>query len=304
MTASPTKKSASPYVLLLLAIIVVTVPIGLIKFTEHYKEASAAGKVHDELMARLRKAGRHSALTSVEGACGDKKSCECLKAQIREALNANFHELSLTLIDSRKCKELFFGMRAEALARAGQFQQATVLAQSVLESDASEPFALYALAHAEHFTGGSPLVLEQIQASIAAQRGAPSYLLEFLHHYNQNAWEPAERAALQILELDPRDPEGLYNLALIHHKRDNYQGAREGYLKLLSVVPEHANARYNLGVLTHSVGALDESRHNLTKLIAIVGADDERAKGLEAIIEGPPPSPANRFVFDRAMNDE
>jgi tetratricopeptide (TPR) repeat protein len=191
-------------------------------------------------------------------------------------------------------------MRAEALARAGDFPKATALAEGVVASDNSEPFARYTFAHVAHFSEAAPQALERIQAAIAAQRGTPAYLLEFLHHYNQGALDAAESALDSILKVDDRDSEALYNLALIHHKRDDYQGAREGYLRVLSVVPEHASARYNLGILTHSVGALDEAKHNLTKLTAIVGSEDERVKNLKAVIEGPPAPPEKRFVFDRA----
>ena len=298
MTASSSKKERFPYFLLLLALLVVTVPIGAIKFTEHFKHESATTKVHDNITQRLRSAGRQRAADSLEKACVDK-NCECSKAQILESLNADLHDIALAILESRKCDDPLSGMRAEALARAGDFQGATSLAESVLEKNETEPFALYAMAHVAHFTEAPPLARERIQAAISAGRGSAAHLLDFLHHYAQEALDAAESALNHILEVDDRDPEALYNLALIHHKRDNYQGAREGYLKVLSVVPEHASTRYNLGILTHSVGALDEAKHNLTKLIAIVGAEDERVRGLQAIIEGPPPSPENRFVFER-----
>lgn len=301
MTASSSKKERSPYVLLLLAVLVVTIPIGVLKFTEYWKQESAAKKVHDDITARLRKAGRHRAADILDEACVEK-NCECSRAQVLQSLNADLHEVALAGLDARKCEDPLLGMRAEALARAGDFQAATSLAESVLESNETEPFARYALAHVTHFTETPPLALERIQLAISAGRGPAAHLLAFLHHYAEGDLDAAESALHHILEVDERDPEALYNLALIHHKRDDYRGAREGYLKLLAVLPEHASARYNLGILTHSVGALDEARHNLAKLIAIVGAEDERAKGLQAIIDGPPPSPANRFVFDHAAN--
>ena len=302
MTASSRKKERFPY-LLLLAVLVVILPIGVIKFTEHFKRESAATKVHDDVTLRLRGAGRQHAADSLEKVCVDK-NCECSKAQVLESLNADLHEVALAILESRKCEDPLSGMRAEALARAGDFQGATTLAESVLEKNATEPFALYAMAHVAHFTEAPPVARERIQAAISAERGSAAHLLDFLHHYAQGALDAAESALSHILEIDAHDPEALYNLALIHHKRDDYQGAREGYLKVLSVVPEHANARYNLGILTHSVGALDEAKHNLAKLIAIVGAEEERVKGLQAIIDGPPASPANRFVFERAANPQ
>jgi tetratricopeptide (TPR) repeat protein len=300
MTTSSGKKKRSPYGLLLLAILVVTVPIGVIKAIEYQKRASSFAHLHDPLTDRLRSEGRRRALASLEEACSEKLSCKCSKAQIQEALNANLHEMALSLLDESACQDLPEGMRAEALARAGKFQEAKSLAESSIGARPGDPFALYTLAHVAHFSDAPALTLEPIQAAISAGRGAPPYLLSFLLHYNEGAWDQAQKAVEQILELDEDDPEGLYNLALIHHKRDDYPAAREGYLKLLSVAPQHANARYNLGLLTHSVGALDEAKHNLAKLIAIVGTeDDERVKSLRAVIEGPPAPVENRFVLDR-----
>src|SRR5690606_29893059 len=264
-----------PYGLFALAILVVVIPIGVIKTIEYNKRASSFAHLHDPLTDRLRSEGRRRARASLEEACSEKLSCKCSKTQIKEALNANLHEMAISLLDESECQDLPEGMRAEALARAGKFQEAKALAEKLIGTSPGDPFALYTLAHAAHFSDAPALALELIQAASAAGRGAPSHLLAFLHHYNQGAWEEAQKAVEHILELDETDPEGLYNLALIHHKRDDYPRAREGYLKLLSVVPEHANARYNLGLLTHSVGALDEAKHNLAKLIAILGTEED-----------------------------
>jgi tetratricopeptide (TPR) repeat protein len=156
-------------------------------------------------------------------------------------------------------------MRAEALARSGQRDDAKVAAQSALRLNARDPFALYANALLG-WRAAEASALDDAQRSVDAGRGRSAQILKGLIAYGKNRLEVAETAFQSALREDANDVEAIYDLALVRQQQNRYLEAREGYLKVLSVRPKHADARFNLGVLAHSIGAKEEAEHHLVKL--------------------------------------
>lgn len=80
----------------------------------------------------------------------------------------------------------------------------------------------------------------------------------------ERRYDQALRPLDAILGVNPKDPDALYNRALVWQSREspNYNEARNGYLAALEAEPRYAAARSNLVILCVDHGVLAEAKHH------------------------------------------
>ncbi len=222
-------------------------------------------------------------------------ACEQVEDRVAQELDQDHGAGALDLANRapERCRSrgALRGRRAEALARVGRVDEASVEASDVLARDRGNAYATYALAQCEHAKGDFDGARHHAQEAVEQGRGAPAHLLLGVVAYKQGDYEAARAAYARVLEMRPDDVQATYNLALVAHQLDRYRDAREGYLKVLRLDPGNLDARFNLGLLTYRAGATLEARHHLEKLRETAPGDD-RVKRLEAALSMLPPAPA------------
>lgn len=277
----------------------VRIPVGLllatvIAFAARYHFGRApegegvlqeASKVTERLRAQHRT--RWAQEVSAESA---KDPCLGAERAATRGLDADLASEVLSLLDlsNKHCPTLtrLRGLRAEALTRAGQTDAGEREAGAVLKTTPNDAHALTARALGYWRSNRGAEALTQAQRAIDAGRGRSAYLLKGLIAYASKQLDVAEASFRALLELEPDDVEGVYNLALVQQQKNRYHAAREGYLRVLRLEPTRADARFNLALLAHSIGASDEAKHHLAKLRGLAASGAQVAK-LEALLATP-----------------
>lgn len=246
----------------------------------------ASAAVIVALEAKRRKADADLVRAACAAAAAD--SCECRQEAALRALNRDLHAEALGVImgADAACRGQgkTAGMEAEALARAGQLGPAAAKATEVLQGDANNPFATYALGQSAYMNGDLAGADGLFRQAVARGRGAPAHLILGLMAFRKNDFDGARAEFGKMLESDPEDVDAHYNLAVVAGAQNRYRDAREGYLGVLRRDPAHADARYNLALLTHSAGATQEAQHHLAELEKITKPDDPRVAQLKAVL--------------------
>lgn len=241
-------------------------------------------------LAEHLRAERHPRWADEVAAASAKGPCLGAERAAARGLDGDLSNDVLALLGlmNQHCAELpaLRGLHAEALTRAAQAEAGESEAVSVLKAAPGDPYALYARALGAWRGNRASEALGLAQRAIDAGRGATAYLLKGLIAYSSNQLEVAEASFRSMLELDPDNVEGVYNLSLVHHRQTRYRLAREGYLQVLRLQPAHTDARYNLALLAHSIGANDEAQHHLAKLRTI-STDAAQLAKLEALLAVP-----------------
>lgn len=269
--------------------------ISVLAFAARYhfqgKSAVTDGVVHatNQVAARLTAKHRQGWAQEVTAASA-KDACAGAERGVSRGLDADVALEVVLLLEAsaKRCPKLALqrGLRAEALARVGQTQASEREAAEVLKTAPRDAYALTALALSQWQRQRVSEALAQIQLAIEAGRGASAYATKGLIAYGSGQLDLAEASFRRLLELEPDDAEGTYNLALIQQRLNRYHAAREGYLKVLRLDPTRSEARFNLAVLAHSIGAKDEANHHLAKLRAM-SADAAQVAKLEALLAQP-----------------
>lgn len=286
-----TKPSSSRVIPIVTAAVVAIAGITLLVF----KRGGAGDPGSAEaLVSALTVAGYAGDSERVLAACAGAVDCQCAATSLELALRRNLHQASLEFagkLDAEcAASPRIAGLRAEALARAGDHEGARVQAQDALGRDAENGAATYALAHVAN-AEGDPKVHELAQSALTRGREQPARLLLGLLAYRRGDMAQAREQFTKMVQQDPRDVDALYNLAVVAGAEGKYREAREAYLKVLAEAPKHADSRYNLIALTHSIGAKDEAGHHLKKLIEITSESDERVERAKTLLATPPPAP-------------
>lgn len=269
--------------------------VSLLAFAARYhfqgKPAVTDGvaRATSQVAARLTAKHRLSWAREVSAASA-KDACAGAERAVSRGLDADvsLEVLALLEVSAKRCQKLASqrGLRAEALARAGQTQPSEREASEVLKSAPRDAHALTALALSQWQRKRFSEALAQIQLALEAGRGASAYSIKGLLAYGAGQLDLAEASFRRLLELEPDDAVGTYHLALIQQRLGRYHAAREGYLKALRLDPTRSEARFNLAVLAHSIGAKDEAKHHLAKLRAM-SVDAAQVAKLEALLAQP-----------------
>jgi tetratricopeptide (TPR) repeat protein len=254
---------------------------------------SQAGSVRSGIQGtvqRLAALGRTAQADGLAHACRPSATCGCLRAALGASLDLEElaqAELLLTALGSGCPTEdaILAGMRAELAARRedpSAYRQAVKL----LVEDPTNAYALYAVAFYLLRAGSARDAVVMSQTAVQAGRGPSAQLLLGIAAHADGNLLLAESAFSSLVEGEPANVDGNYNLALVRQKLGQYRAAREGYLGVLRLVPGHVEARYNLGVLARSVGAMAEAQHHLAKLEQ-VAPESALVGKLEAFLKEP-----------------
>lgn len=219
--------------------------------------------------------------------CHNPDSSQCRSVLVPLALDLGLYDAALEALDSAAgpCSECD-GMRAEALAGAGQIEPARQSARRARAARVDDRYAALALAMAER-PGNRRAALEQAKRALLFGRGAPAQVLLAELHLELGQLEAAEQELGAVIEADAQNARARLIVARIADTRDHYRDAREGYFRALELRPDFVEARYRLAKLVYRAGARDEARHHLEKLRGVAPPGDPRLLELEQALSRP-----------------
>lgn len=135
--------------------------------------------------------------------------------------------------------------------------------------------------------GQLELAASAADEAIAAHGGRPARLQAAKIAILRERWDEAESYLRPLVEADPQDADGHYNLGLVAHRRGRYNDARAGYLAALRAREDYPDARFNLALLTWERDVKQEARHHVARFVER-WPDDPRGAELTAMIGGTP----------------
>lgn len=234
--------------------------------------------------------------------CPNHADCSCTRKLIDELLVTSSVALALAAVElgGGACGENpgLSDLRAEALAREGDWATARQLAQPLLLEHSDNPWAAYALARVallqNDLEGAASAAARAVKLGRPAAHAIAAQVL-----LKQGKHDAALEELKQALEANDRDVEAHYFVGIVERGRQHYRPAREAFLAALRSNPSFADARYQLGELAHSAGAFDEARHHLQRLAAITTADDPRVEALSAKLKGGGKQPSPVYSTSR-----
>jgi tetratricopeptide (TPR) repeat protein len=234
-----------------------------------------------------------TAITDVRRAAADGDRCRYAETAARAALDADLPALVRPLLDAapKGCaqKATYLGESAEALARAGEKDDAKQAAKQALSSDPKNAYAELALARVSYDDNQMKACSEHASNALALGRGAEADRLLGRTLLALGKLPEAEAHYQSVLKANPNDIEAAFSSAVCNDKLDHYTAAREGFLQALRIDPKHVEARRYLVLLTYRAGAKAEARHHLAKLAEILPKDSQVLKELEAIVPAETP---------------
>ena len=221
--------------------------------------------------------------------CPNESDCPCIRKLIDDWLVTSAVALALEATELRgaACGEQpgLSDLRAEALAREGDWATARQVAQPLLLEHSDNPWAAYALARVallqNDLVGAAAAAARAVSLGRSTAHGIEAQVL-----MKQGKHDEALAALQAALKANERDVEAHYFVGIIERGQKQYRPAREAFLAALRFNPSFADARYQLGDLAHSAGAFDEARHHLQRLAAITSDDDPRVDALSAKLKG------------------
>lgn len=256
--------------------------------------AAAVGDLANEL--DIARAPNDAA--QVRSACDHPKDpCGCVARAARHGLDANLGAPTLELLEKseERCKGRppLAGMKAEALARVGRFEEARHQADVAMRTVRNDGYANLALALAAF----EKLVLKEAEPparkALDAGRGAEADRLLGRIALARGKFDEARAHFLKVLAERPNDASAAFSAAMCSANLKRYNEAREGFVRVLRIDPKHVEARFYLATMSLQIGARMEAEHHIQKL-AEVAPDDPRVPQLEAALTHstpPPPLP-------------
>lgn len=184
---------------------------------------------------------------------------------------------------SPSCAAALSGPRVEALARVSRCAEVRSAAEPL--RGASDGHAEYALALCAYLGQRPAEARELAELAVARGRQAPGHLLLGVLALEARDLAAAEASLRRASATAPHLAEAHYNLGVVMQERGRYNDARTAYLAALGAEPRYHDARHQLVLLTARGGALLEARHHLERLRAALGAEDERVKSGERLVQ-------------------
>ncbi len=229
---------------------------------------------------------RPSASSKARVVC-EPTDCVCLRSEATFRLEADAlgsaHVLASLEQAPPSCAEALRGPRVEALARVSRCAEVRSAAEALRET--SQGHAEYALALCA-YRGQRPAEARELaELAVARGRQAPGHLLLGILALEARDLAAAEASLRLAGARAPHLAEAQYNLGLVMQERGRYNDARTAYLAALAAEPRYHDARYQLVLLTARGGALLEARHHLERLRTVLGAQDERVRSGERLVQ-------------------
>ncbi|MBN1900879.1 tetratricopeptide repeat protein [Candidatus Sumerlaeota bacterium] len=198
----------------------------------------------------------------------------------------------------------------QALARAGNFQEAIHACETALSHDPHNAAAHNGLGMAyaglndsgkakAHYVEALRLKPDYLDARhnlgvLFSSSGDPHQAMDHFidilaknpddadSHFNlamewakKKDYQNAERHFLEVLRINPFHVEALYNLGFISTERGDPEKAEEFYSKALELDPDYANAHNNLGALYARMGMFPKAIHHFSEVLRIKPEDAE-----------------------------
>lgn len=218
------------------------------------------------------------------------QTCPCQVERLGRALDLDAHDLALRAFDpvAKACpgSQKLGGLKAEALARAGRFDEALLEATAALRLDSNDAYALYAKALNGFKRSTLAEAAELLAQAEKAGRGDESLRLEGRIAVSRGDFAKALKDFSALLKVRPDDGEAAFTLAIAYANLKKYNEARTAFLRLLKKNPKHVEARAHLAELTMQAGAFGETRHHLDELRRIA-PEDPRIAAIEAVLKDP-----------------
>jgi tetratricopeptide (TPR) repeat protein len=185
------------------------------------------------------------------------------------------------------------GVRAEALARAGRFEEAGRLAEATILAAPGDASAQLAQAQIACQANQMTKCRESAEKALSLGRGVEADRLIGRTFLAQGEFQRSRKHFQRVLEVVPRDLEAAFTTAVCSDRLGQYHDAREGFLRVLEIDPKHVQARVHLVALTANVGALDEARHHLSKLQLLLPPDDPLVVAASQLVEKTAAAPSS-----------
>jgi tetratricopeptide (TPR) repeat protein len=233
-----------------------------------------------------------TAIANVRRAAAAGDGCRYAETAARAALDADLPALVRPLLEAapKDCaqKTTYLGESAEALARAGEKDDARQAAKQALSSDSKNAYAELALARVAYDENQMKACSEHASHALALGRGAEADRLLGRALIALGKLQEAEAHYQSLLKTNPNDAEAAFSGAVCNDQLGHYSAAREGFLQTLRIEPKHVEARKYLVLLTYRAGAKAEARHHLEKLAEIVPKGSPLLSDLESAISTEP----------------
>jgi lipopolysaccharide biosynthesis regulator YciM len=211
--------------------------------------------------------------------CPVEGDCACVRQLVDELLLHSMTTLALSAIKlggpSCAGKSEMGDLRAEALAREGDWSSAREIARKLAFEQPENQWAAYALARAALWQDDLKGARSAAERAVSLGR-ATAYGVLGQIWLKEEKYSEALDALNKALKANQQDVEAHYFVGIVERQQQRYRPAREAFLAALRANKSFADARFQLGDMTQSIGAFDEARHHLQKLSAIVAEDDPR----------------------------
>ncbi len=93
------------------------------------------------------------------------------------------------------------------------------------------------------------------------------YLVKGRQALNNRQWEEALTAFQNVVSIDPKKTEALFNMAMANIQLGNTLMAERGFLSVIKLTPEDYSARLNLGIMYFDIGKTEEAQAQFKYII-------------------------------------
>jgi Flp pilus assembly protein TadD len=159
-------------------------------------------------------------------------------------------------------------LRARLLQRAGQQDQAVVMAQKAitLAPEWDEPYYLAGISY--YFTRRYDLAEQNLARALELNPNAPrAWFLESIALANLRKLDDAERCLRRAIALQPTNARLYCHLGILLARRNDYTKAEESFRKAIQLKPDYALSHYELGKLLVSSKQLSPAAQELQEAV-------------------------------------